>query len=96
MVLTYLLSYMPVNTRVSCKTDFHDVELKSVVSPRREQHGAVLFVKRKVADVDGARASEDDHRQDDRGGEERMTRPDDHRQPRDIAVRRHDDVRTNR
>jgi len=35
--------------------------LKTVVGPRRELHGAVLLVERKVLDIDGARATEDDH-----------------------------------
>ena len=54
-------------------------DLEAIIGPRREKHRAVLFVERKVLDVDGARAAEDDHRQ-----------------PRDVAVRRHDDVCTDR
>jgi len=37
--------------------------LEAVVGPRRELHGAVLLVERKVLDVDVARAAEYRHRQ---------------------------------
>ena len=56
-------------------TESVSYDLKAVVSPGGELHGAVLLVEREVLDVDGARAAEYDHRQ-----------------PRDVAVRRHDDV----
>jgi len=58
-------------------TYFDKVQLEAIVGPRREQHGTVLFVERKIPDVDGAGAAKDDHRQ-----------------PRDVPVWRHDDVRT--
>ena len=44
-------------------TYFDKIDVEAVVRPRSEQHGAVLFVERKISHVDSTRAAEDDHRQ---------------------------------